>query len=80
MRRTFKRELASGLLVFWALMTIRLFWWAEAGMVDALGAAYGAMTLAVFGFAAGAFGLDCYAKQIKPHAPMDDPRGMDLSR
>lgn len=61
-RKTYKREVAVALLIFWAycvfgvdLETLRV------------------ITLPTFGFAMGAYGLDAWAKQLNG---ADDVRGL----
>lgn len=64
--RTFKREAAVVLLLFWCALTGRMFFFPIAvEMVSALGTAYGAATTMIFLFAGAAFGVDAYVKQIK---------------
>lgn len=60
--KTYKRELATFLLAF----LLALFVW---GVEE--GQAYEAaryLTLPVFSFAGGAFGMDAWAKQLRPSA------------
>lgn len=62
--KTFKREVAIGALVFWALVTVRVFWQLTVQEANALASVYGTLTTTVWLFAAGAFGIDCVAKQM----------------
>ena len=57
--KTYKRELASGMLLFLGVF----FLWGVENVQAAEAARY--MTLPVFTFAGGAFGMDAWAKQIR---------------
>lgn len=59
MEKTYKRETAGGLLVF----LMGLFVWGVWEPMAFEAAQF--LTLPVFTFAGGAFGMDAYAKQIK---------------
>lgn len=52
-KKTWKRELAIALLVFWGYVVIQ----GDSSMVEAI-------TFPVFIYALGAFGMDSYAKQV----------------
>ena len=58
--KTFKRETALALLAFWAGLVV----WGVLGNPSAADAATTIMW-PVFGFAAGAFGIDAFAEQIR---------------
>lgn len=62
-KRTFKRETAVILLIFWAVLTLKLFFWSNEALIGALGTAYGTATTLVGMFVMGAFGLDALFKQ-----------------
>ena len=62
-RRSWKREVATLLLLVWALPTLYLFIMASVDRMNAAGGLYSIMTTAVFTFALGAFGLDAWFKQ-----------------
>ena len=64
-RKSFKREIASAALLFWALITIRVFFGLPVDLVTALNGAYGSLSFSVWTFALGAFGLDAYLKREK---------------
>jgi len=64
--RSFKREMASILLMFWGVITVKLFFWSTETMVTALIGAYGTASTLVGMFAMAAFGFDAYIKQLKP--------------
>lgn len=59
MQKTYKREVAMAMLAFLGTMFIVSLWFTEATQV----AEY--LTTPVFLFAAAAFGIDAYAKQVK---------------
>lgn len=62
--KTFKREVALAGLLFWAVVTVRVFWYMDVHEANALAAVYGTMSTTVWLFAAGSFGIDCVAKQM----------------
>jgi hypothetical protein len=71
--RTFKREVAVVLLLFWAgittLLTLKMTLWAtDPAMITAIGTAFGpihsSITTMVLTFAGFAFGLDAMSKQL----------------
>jgi hypothetical protein len=64
MTRTLKRELAVLGLAFWAALTCRLFWGASPELIGALSTAYGTASTSIWLFAAAAFGIDSYVKQV----------------
>ncbi len=73
--RTFKREGAVILLALWLVLTLAsvarfLVWYPDAATLGAMGAAWGPIyataTTMIFLFAGAAFGVDAYAKQLKP--------------
>lgn len=75
--RTFKREGAVILLAVWLLLTLAsafrfLVAYPDAAVLAAMGAAWGPVyataTTMIFLFAGAAFGMDAYAKQLKPGA------------
>lgn len=59
-RKTFKREVAATLLLFWAGMTVWGVFNVQAAQASQV------MLVPIIGFAATAFGLDSVAKQIMP--------------
>jgi hypothetical protein len=61
--KTFKRETAWGLLVFWGAMGLTSLWYAQAYQL------FEFITLPVFTFAGGAFALDTAVKQGKYGKP-----------
>lgn len=76
--RTFKREVAVVLLLFWSaittLLTLKMTLWAtDPAVVTAIGTAYGpihsSITTMVLTFAGFAFGLDALSKQLGMGAP-----------
>lgn len=76
--RTFKREVAVCLLIFWALVSLILtvkmvFYPGDAAMIAAIGTAYApihsSITTLVMTFAGLAFGLDAMAKQLGVGGP-----------
>ena len=64
-KKTFKRETALLGLIFWAMLTGRVFWGIAPEHVDAYQGMYGAVTSATWLFAGAAFGLDQFAKKWK---------------
>ena len=62
-KKTFKRETAWGLLVFWVAMGLTSIWYAPAYRL------FEFITLPVFTFAGGAFALDAAMKQGKHGKP-----------
>lgn len=71
--RTFKREVAVVLLLFWAgittVLTLKMTWWAtDPAVVTAIGTSFGpihsSITTMVLTFAGFAFGLDALSKQL----------------
>lgn len=60
-----KRETAVALLIFWGLITIKIFWQSDVGVINALTGVYAIATPAIFTFVTAVFGFDAYAKQIK---------------
>ncbi len=58
MQKTYKREVAIGMLVFLGIFFIASLFYTEAAQV----AEY--LTTPVFMFAAAAFGVDAYSKQV----------------
>lgn len=67
-RKTFKRELAMAVLIFWFVITVRVFWYLDKDTVRALDTAYGMLSTTIWLFVAAAFGMDWASKQ------MGDPR------
>lgn len=76
--RTFKREVAVTLLLFWAgitvLLTLKMTLWAtDPAIITAIGTAYGpihsSITTMVMAFAGLAFGLDAWSKQLNGASP-----------
>lgn len=63
--RTFKREIAVMALLFWAVLTLRVFWFADAILIGALGTAYGTASTSIWLYVAAAFGMDAFSKQIR---------------
>lgn len=68
-RKTLKRELAALALLLWMAITVRLFWYLAPDAIRALDAAYATLTMTVWLYAAAAFGMDSFAKQLKPPPP-----------
>lgn len=64
-RRTMKRETSIALLIFWAIITTKLFWLTDVAIINALNGIYGIATPTIFMFVTAAFGFDAYAKQLK---------------
>ena len=64
LNRTFKREVAMGLLVFWGVITWRIVFHFDVAQMGAIGAIYGTASTMVGTFALAAFGFDAYAKQV----------------
>lgn len=64
--KSLKREVAFGCLVFWMVLTHRLFWAIDPAHVGVYTGPYGAVTFSVFGVVAGAFGLQHLTKDKKP--------------
>lgn len=60
-----KRELAVALLMFWAIITAKVFWITDVSLINALTGIYGIVTPTIFMFVTAAFGFDAYVKQIK---------------
>ena len=66
--KTFKRELAVLVLLFWFIITIRVFWFTPTSDIRALDSAYGTVTTTIWLYVVAAFGMDWASKQ------MGDPR------
>ena len=66
--RSMKRETSIALLIFWAVLTAKLFWMTDVALVNALAGIYGILTPTIFMFAMAAFGFDAYVKQIYRHS------------
>lgn len=66
--RTMKREVALGLLMFWCLISYKVFWTTDVQIINALTGIYGIATPSIFAFVTAVFGFDAYAKQIKKTA------------
>jgi len=64
-KRTMKRETSIALLIFWAVITTKLFWLTEVEIIVALNGIYGIVTPTIFMFVTAAFGFDAYTKQIR---------------
>ena len=69
LHRTFKREVATALLVFWCVVTWRIVWYFDVSQMGAIGAIYGTASTMVGTFALAAFGFDAYAKQVQQPDP-----------
>ena len=75
-KRTYKRETAVTLLIIWVMMTLAstfrflIFYPDNPVLLTAMGSAFGTIysiaTTMIFLFAGAAFGMDYYAKQLKP--------------
>lgn len=63
--RTMKREVAIALLIFWAIITTKVFWTTSVELINALTGIYGIVTPTIFMFVTAAFGFDAFAKQIR---------------
>ncbi len=63
-KKTFKREVAAVLLLFWAYLTREYFAF-PIDQAEAFRSAYALVTTAVFSWSAAAFSLDWYHKQLK---------------
>lgn len=61
-KRTFKREIAALAILFWSVLTIRIFWFADTELIGALGTAYGTASTSIWLYTMGAFGMDAYTK------------------
>lgn len=61
--RSFKREIGVAVLLFWCVLTVKVFWGLDASMVGALSSAYGTASMSIWAYVLGAFGLDAYFKQ-----------------
>lgn len=66
LKRTYKREVALLLIVFWIVITSKLFFWSSESLINALMTVYGTSTTMIGMFAAAAFGFDAYIKQFVP--------------
>lgn len=74
--RSWKREIASLLLVVWSIITLRLFCFpASDTFIAAVVGLYSIATPAVFTFAIGAFGFDAYIKQVRSPAQQAETSG-----
>jgi hypothetical protein len=74
-----KREVAISLFLMWAFAYAYVFYWIEPELIEKYERVLDGLTLAVFTFGAGAFGLDFAAKKgwlggSQP-PPMMPPRG-----
>jgi hypothetical protein len=70
--RTWKREVATILLLLWCVWSTHALMFASDARVAVLTGIYSIVTTAVFTFALGAFGLDAFFKQgvaATPGAP-----------
>lgn len=55
--RTYKRELAAGVVILWGVVSVRLFWYTAPDLVTSFNGPYSTLTmamLAIVGFAVGA--------------------------
>ena len=68
-----KREVAVALLMLWAFITSYIFFWIPAETISFYRDIFGTVTLAVIGFAGGAFGFDAYLKNRGGPAPDYQP-------
>lgn len=64
MKKTLKREVAVLLLLFWGSASISIFWVMDAARIETVTSPYMAMTYAVLGYAAAAFGMHSIATQF----------------
>lgn len=64
-QKTFKRELAYLALAFWAIVSIRIFWFLPVDFIRALDSAYGMLSSTIWLYTAAAFGMDAFSKQIQ---------------
>lgn len=71
MHRTFKREVAVGLLIFWCIITGRIFWGFDVATITAIAGVYATASTMVGTFALAAFGFDAYAKQVANPNPTE---------
>lgn len=69
LHRTFKREVAAGLLVFWCVITWRIVFYFDVAMITAVAGVYATASTMVGTFALAAFGFDAYAKQVQQPDP-----------
>lgn len=63
MTKTFKREIGVALLLFWGVITISYFWYADVDLIVALRSAYEAVTFGVLAYTAAAFGMHSFVTQ-----------------
>lgn len=64
MKKTLKREVAVILLMFWGISSVSIFWFMDATRIETVTSPYMAMTYAVLGYAAAAFGMHSIATQF----------------
>ncbi|MEM7505533.1 MAG: hypothetical protein AAF415_02215 [Pseudomonadota bacterium] len=63
-KRTGKRELSVGLVIFWIWMTHHLFTATPVENVAAYMPLYSTATMVIWGFTLAAFGMDAASKQL----------------
>lgn len=68
-KKTFKREVASALLIFWFILTWKLWHQTDPEIVEALTPAHASITPMILLFAAAAFGVDAAVKYLQGRTP-----------
>lgn len=63
-KKTWKREVACVALAFWAVITVRMFWFVLAADIAAYNPLYANLTVTVWLFAAAAFGMEYFGKNL----------------
>lgn len=61
-QKTFKREVGVIALIFWGVITYRVFWSLGIEHIRALESAYGVASTAIWLYVASAYGLDAFMK------------------
>lgn len=64
LEKTFKREVAIAVLLFWFIITVRVFWFTDHNAIRALDSAYGTVTTTIWMYVVAAFGMDWVSKQM----------------
>lgn len=62
--KSFKREVAVVALLFWVVLSYRVFWHPDVRFIEALAAPYGTVSTTVWLYVAAAFGMDALIKSM----------------
>lgn len=64
--KSWKREIAAAALLFWQMVTIKMFWFASVEQITALSVHYTSITSTVWLFAGAVFGLHYALAKMYP--------------